>query len=162
MCSCNNTSNHGQTSCSCHEKKRNRISRGIGCFQGCEPPEQLNPLCAAKQKKALCFEEEICEEETFDASQIRYRSGCQDREESPLVNINIGIGDNFEHIIDTLGKRVMDISYLKYPHLPGHPELDTIEKQITFLLDKTLALEFLFLQQKIRIEHLENNQTHGC
>lgn len=137
MCGCNNKVK--KSSCSCSPVKKRSI--GCNCFQGCESPEEKNPFCCnEKPKKSLCFEE-VCEEETFDARQIRYKSGCVDDEESPLINLNIGLGDNLEHIINTFGNRLMDLDYFEDPTLEEYPELDTVEKQFLYLFSKIKMLE---------------------
>jgi hypothetical protein len=142
-----------KTSCSCGQSKQ--VHRGSGCFQGCESPEQKNPFCSEKPRKTLCFEE-TCEEESFDAKQIRYRSGCVDDEESPLINLNIGLGENLEYIIDNYGRRLMDLDYAESPKLEEYPELDTLEKQIIYLLERVKQLSLTVEQQHCRILKLEN------
>lgn len=85
-----------------------------------------SPLCGSCEKKS-CFEEEeeICEEEVFDMSQIRYRLDCFDN--SKLRNFGIEKGARLDYVIEKLWKKMEDLEYVHTPRVPNKPRLDTFQ-----------------------------------
>lgn len=156
MCNCKNKScacqkNHH--TCGCNQTKT--YVRNLGSYSSCceqEPlPAQKNPICCKPEKscgcqtdkcgckkpKNPCFEE-VCEEGTFDLSQIRYKTNCD--EDSELINLNINKGDNLEYIIETIGKKVLSLSFQEAPEIEERPDLDSLEKIILYLYNKVKYL----------------------
>lgn len=129
----------GQMSCTCHMYTQ---QNKIGCYSGCNKntplPNQPHPLCGTKEKTCYDFEE-TCDQETFDASQIRYKTGCD--KFSELENLNIGVGENLEYILEEFGKRIENFDYLASPTIPNMPLLNSYEKVINYLLEKIEDLQ---------------------
>lgn len=144
---CGNPGCSGGCNKSTHYNPIPKLSRSteinhVGCYSGCNKtkylPEEQHPLCSKNSSSLNCFEE-VCDEETFDLKQVRYKISCDDF--SKLENLNIGVGDNLEYIIETMGKRIEDFSYLSSPVVNSMPTLDSYEKIINYLFAKIEDLQ---------------------
>lgn len=92
-------------------------------------------------------EEEICNEETFDASQIRYGLDCGSV--SKLRSVGIEKGSRLDYILEDLYTKVKNIEYVETPKVPNKPLLTTFQAIISDLYG-------LIENQKIEIQKLKD------
>lgn len=116
------------------------------CYNGCKRCNEKDPLlydCNSKKDPLLydcnCQKEALkCEEEIFDAKQVRYKIDCDNY--SNLSNLGIKKGDNLEYIIDKIGKAIESLDYVDTPIIEGHPEINSWEKLVKFFIDNHNSL----------------------
>lgn len=111
-----------------HRKKSCRTS--LNPYKTYEPVE--SPLCGTKES-CIPKEEHICEEEVFDMSQIRYRTGCQDT--SRLKNHGIPDGARLDYVIEDVYSKLKNIEYVDNPVVPGKPHINSFQGVISDLYD---------------------------
>lgn len=105
--------------------------------KGCRQIRQHYPSYPSQNgpcpKDECCIEDEkeMCEEETFDASQIRYRISCGDT--SKLRNIGIEKGARLDFILEQLWEKVEDIGFVETPRVPNKPLINTFQAVISDL-----------------------------
>lgn len=117
-------------------KKTNEVVCGTprnydSCRKGCYVPHKEN-LCEQEKEDPCYFDEEM--NDPINAKDVRYKIDCD--EESKLSNLNIQKGDNLEYIIDVLGTRILDMGYVQRPTIDNHPELDSMEKVLNYIINR--------------------------
>lgn len=139
---CNCKREHKGTCTRC--LKKDPLPADYQCGSKCEEPCKV-PL-----------EVECNNPENYSAKDVRYKADCDEIGFSKLQDLGISKGDDLEFIIERFGHILKNLDYHQDPQVEGHPELDSFDKIVVYLLKKIDDLHFQLCSFEQKQQDLDN------